>query len=105
VPASKVSRLHQEHEERIKGLQVQAGRAQELEAKLAKAKEVELMLQWEFEWRLAEDKKILAVKYDAGVVELRMAQEVKNEKHDAKVWELIVLRESDYDKFATELGI
>jgi hypothetical protein len=44
MPASEVIRLHQEHEEHIKGLQVQAGRAQELEAKLAKAEEAELTL-------------------------------------------------------------
>jgi hypothetical protein len=44
MSASEVSRLHQEHEERIKGLQVQAGKAQELEAELAKAKEADLTL-------------------------------------------------------------
>jgi hypothetical protein len=65
VSANEVSQLHQEHEECIKGLQVQAGRAQELEAELAKTKEAELMLRQEFEQRLAEDKKILAAKYDA----------------------------------------
>jgi hypothetical protein len=54
-------------------LQVQAGRAQELEAELTKAKEVELTLRQEFERWLAEDKKILAVKYDTEVDELRAA--------------------------------
>jgi hypothetical protein len=65
VSANEVSQLHQEHEERIKGLQVQAGRAQELEAELAEAKEAELTLRQEFEQWLAEDKKILTAKYDA----------------------------------------
>jgi hypothetical protein len=65
VSANEVSQLHYEHEKSIKGLQVQAGRAQELEAELAKAKEVELTLRQEFEQRLAKDKKILMAKYDA----------------------------------------
>jgi hypothetical protein len=73
VPDSEVSQLQQEHEERIKGLQVQAGRAQELEAELTKAKEAELTLRQEFERWLAEDKKILAAKYDTEVDELRAA--------------------------------
>jgi hypothetical protein len=44
VSAGKVSRLHQGHEEHIKDLQARAGRALELEAELAKAKDAELML-------------------------------------------------------------
>jgi hypothetical protein len=86
-------------------LQVQAGKAQELEAELAKAKEADLTLRQEFERRLAEDKKILAAKYDAEVDELRTTQDVENEKHDAKVQELIDLRESDYNKYDAEVGV
>jgi hypothetical protein len=93
------------NEERIKGLQVQAGRAQELEAELAKAKEAELTLLREFERWLAEDKKILVAKYDTEVDELRTAQDAKNEKRNAKVQELIDLWESDYDKYNAELGV
>jgi hypothetical protein len=44
VSASEVSWLRQEHEEHIKDLQARASRALELEAELAKAKEVELAL-------------------------------------------------------------
>jgi hypothetical protein len=65
VSACEVSLLRQEHEECIKDLQAQVGRALELEAELAKAREAELMLWQEFERRLAEEKKDLARKYDA----------------------------------------
>jgi hypothetical protein len=44
VSAREVSRLQQEHEERIKDLQAQADSTKELETELAKAKEEELML-------------------------------------------------------------
>jgi hypothetical protein len=85
VPVSEVSRLQQEHEERIKGLQGQAGRAQELEVELAKDKEAESTLWQEFEQWLANEKKNLAAKYDSEVDELRTAQDAKDKRRDAKV--------------------
>jgi hypothetical protein len=54
---------------------------------------------------LAEEKKDLIVKYDAKVEKLHAAQDAKNEKHGTKVWELIDLWESDYEKYDAELGV
>jgi hypothetical protein len=56
VPASKIGRLNQDHDGRIKGLQAQKDRARELEAELAKAKEAESTLSLEFEQRLSKEK-------------------------------------------------
>jgi bifunctional ADP-heptose synthase (sugar kinase/adenylyltransferase) len=105
VSACEVSWLRREQEERIKDLQAQAGRALRLEAELAKAKEAELTLWQEFEQRLTEDKKVLAVKYDAEVDELHAAQDTENKKRDAKVQELMDCRESDFEKYDAKLGM
>jgi hypothetical protein len=58
-----------------------------------------------FERRLAEDKKVPAVKYNVGVDELRAAQNVENEKRDAKVQELMDHRESDFEKYDAKFGV
>jgi hypothetical protein len=44
-------------------------------------------------------------KHDIEVDELRMVQNVKNEKRDAKVQELMDHRESDFEKYDAELGV
>jgi hypothetical protein len=49
VPASKIGPLKQKHEGKLRGLQTQADKAQELAAELAKAKEAESTLQLEFD--------------------------------------------------------
>jgi hypothetical protein len=100
VSAHEVSRLRQEQEEHIKDLQAQANKALGLEAELAKAKEAELTLQQEFVRRLAEDKKVLAAKYDAEVDELCVVQDAENKKRD-----LVDRRESDFEKYDAELGV
>jgi hypothetical protein len=47
----------------------------------------------------------LSAKYDAEVKELHVAQDATNKKRDAKVQELIDLRESDHEKHDVELGV
>jgi hypothetical protein len=49
VPTSKIGLLKQKHEGELRGLQIQADRAQELAMELAKAKEAESTLQLEFD--------------------------------------------------------
>jgi hypothetical protein len=85
VLASEVSRLRREHEEHIKDLQAQADRALGLKAELVKANDAELTLRQEFERWLAEEKEDLMAKYNAEVVELRVAQDTENKKRGAKV--------------------
>jgi hypothetical protein len=76
-----------------------------LEAELAKVKDAELTLRLEFEQRLAKEKEALSAKYDTKVEELRVAQDAKNKEHDAKLLELMDLREADGAKYPEELGV
>jgi hypothetical protein len=105
VSASDVSRLCREHEEQIKYLRAQADKVLDLEAELAKAKDVESTLRQEFEQRLAKGKVELSTKYVAEVKELCVAQDAMNKERDTKVQELIDLQESDHEKHDVELGV
>jgi hypothetical protein len=103
--ASEIGLLKQKHEGELRGLQAQAHRAQELATELAKAKEVESMLRLEFNQQLTKEKEILVAKYETDVDELRTSQGVEIEKCDIEIRKLAGLRELDYDRHATELGV
>jgi hypothetical protein len=100
VPASEIDLLKQKHAEELRGLQIQAARARELETGLAKVQEAESKLRLEFDQQLTKEKEILAAKYDTEVDELRTSQGVKIETCDTKVRELVALQGLD-----AELGV
>jgi hypothetical protein len=68
------------------------------------AKEVESTLRLEFEQWLAKEKEILTAKYETEVDELRTSKDAEIEKCDTEIQELAILRKSDCDGYAAELG-
>jgi hypothetical protein len=71
MSASEVDLLKQKHAEELQGLQSQAARAQELETELARARAAESKLRQEFDQWLAEEREVLAEKYEREVDEHR----------------------------------
>jgi hypothetical protein len=72
---------------------------------LAKAQEVESKLRLKFDQRLAEEREILATKYEDEVDELRTSLGVDVENRDAKIGELETLQRLDDEKHEAELSI
>jgi hypothetical protein len=105
LSANEVVLLKQKHAEELQGLRTQVARAQELETELAKAREVESKLWLEFDQRLAQERKILAAKYDSKLDELWMSLSAKVESRDAKIVKLETLRRLDDEKHKTKLSL
>jgi hypothetical protein len=83
MSADAIELLKQKHAEELQGLQAQAVWAEELETKLAKVRGMESSLRLEFDRQLAEEKRILSVKYDSEVDELCTTLENKIKSRDA----------------------
>jgi hypothetical protein len=105
VSASEIGLLKHKHAKELQGLQAQAARAQELETELVKAQEVESKLWLEFDQQLAEEREILAAKYEVEVDELRTSLGIDVENRDAKIGELETLRRLDDKKHEAELSV
>jgi hypothetical protein len=105
MSADAVELLKQKHAEELQGLQSQAARARELEAKLMKAQEAESKLQLEFDQQLAKEREILTAKYESEVDELRVSLEAKVKSHDAKIDELESRQKLDGKQHDNELGL
>jgi hypothetical protein len=76
-----------------------------LETELVKAREVESKLRLEFDQWLAEEREILAAKYEGEVDELRTSLGVDVENRNAKIGELETLRKLDDEKHEAELSV
>jgi hypothetical protein len=105
VSADAVESLKQKHAEELQGLRAQAAWAQELETELAKVRGAESSLRLEFDRQLAEEKRILSVKYDSEVNELHTTLESKIESHDAQINELGTLQKLDSERHNKEIGV
>jgi hypothetical protein len=103
--ADAIESLKRKHAEELQGLQAQAAQTQELETKLAKAREAELSLRLEFDRQLAEEKRILSAEYDGKVNELRATLRSEVENRGAQIDELETLRRLDSDRYDKEIGI
>jgi hypothetical protein len=105
MSADAVESLKRKHAEELQGLRAQAARVQELETELAKVQGAESSLRLEFDSQLAEEKRILSMKYDSEVNELRTTLESKVESHDAQINELGTLRKLDSERPDTKIGV
>jgi hypothetical protein len=76
-----------------------------LEAELTKAREAELMLQLEFDQRLAKEREILTAKYESEVDELRASLGAKVKSRNAKINELESLRRLDGKQHDSKLSL
>jgi hypothetical protein len=76
-----------------------------LETELAKVRGAESSLRLEFDRQLAEEKRILSMKYDREVNELRTTLESKIESRNAQINELETLRKLDSERHDKEVGV
>jgi hypothetical protein len=76
-----------------------------LETELAKVRGTESSLRLEFDCQLAEEKRILSVKYDSEVNELRTTLESEVENYGARIDELETLRKLDSERHEKEIGV
>jgi hypothetical protein len=105
VSADAVELLKQKHAEELQGLQAQAARVQELETELVKVRGAESSLRLEFDRQLAEEKRILYVKYDREMNELRASLECKVKSCDTQINQLETFQKLDSERHDKEIGV